>query len=291
MSVVRVKSLGFNGISGIVNAPGEIPWELVLLYFVVAIGAAFILGKKYGGLKKFTTLDLVYIGIGSAFAVVWEFYLAGFISRALPSTPFISVGFWGRIFILFIVAALVRKVGVGMSTLFIFNFLSDIISYGFGGEPIYTIYEVLTYGLLIDLFIAMTGGNLFGVLGNRINSFTGRKAGVTGGSGEESDTVVAGKQVSPESKSGLSGGNYLSAINAFVHSTTFKAIVEGGTLAALLAFPDALLYRAFFSPFLYGGVVDWAKVFFDLYAFIPGDIVIGVLAALASVRIVKAIGH
>ncbi len=270
--------MGFNGISGIVNAPGEIPWELVLLYFIIAVGAAFVLGKKYGGLKKFTTLDLVYIGIGSAFAVVWEFYLAGFISRALPSTPFISIGFWGRIFILFIVAALVRKVGVGMSTLFIFNFLSDIISYGFGGEPIYTIYEVLTYGLLIDLFIAMTGGNLFGVIGNRLKSSAGRKPGIVGGSGEGVDTVVAGKHT-------------VSVINEYIHSTPFKAIVEGGTLAALLAFPDALLYRAFFSPFLYGGVVDWGKVYFDLFAFIPGDIVIGVLAALASVRIVKAIGH
>ncbi len=282
--------MGFNGISGIVNAPGEIPWEFVLLYFVLAVGAAFILGKKYGGLKKFTTLDLVYIGIGSAFAVVWEFYLAGFISRALPSTPFISIGFWGRIFILFIVAALVRKVGVGMSTLFIFNFLSDVISYGFGGEPIYTIYEVLTYGLLIDMFIAATGGNLFGVLGSRMSQAR-RKTGIVGGSGGENDAVSAGRQSSAGRESSAGFGNFAGSVNEFIHSTTFKAIVEGGSLAALLAFPDALLYRAFFSPFLYGGVVDWAKVFFDLVAFIPGDLVIGVLAALASVRIVKAIGH
>ncbi|MDT7873412.1 MAG: hypothetical protein RRB18_07375, partial [Sulfolobaceae archaeon] len=65
--------MAFNGISGAVNEPGELPWEVVVGYFVVALAIVFFIGKKYGGLKAFTTLDLVYIGIGGAFAMVWEF--------------------------------------------------------------------------------------------------------------------------------------------------------------------------------------------------------------------------
>jgi len=140
--------MGFNGIAGAVNEPGEIPWELIVLYFSVALAVAFLLGKRGGGLKAFNTLDLIYIGIGSAFAVAWEFYIAGFLDRFIPSNPFVDVGFWGRLIIVFIVAALVRKVGVGMLSLFIFTVLSDIFHYGFGGEPMYFIYETFTYGQL-----------------------------------------------------------------------------------------------------------------------------------------------
>lgn len=142
--------MGFNGIEGAINEPGQIPWEIVVSYFVIALFLAFYLGKRMGGLKKFTTVDLIYIGIGGAFSVVWEFYVGSFLGRFLPSTSFVDIGFWGRLVIIFIIAALVRKVGVGMSTLFVFNLLSDMFHYGFGGEPMYFIYESLTYGLFVD---------------------------------------------------------------------------------------------------------------------------------------------
>ncbi len=276
--------MGFNGIGGFLNSPGQIPWEFVVLYFAVALGIAFVLGRKTGGVKMFTTVDLVYIGIGSAFAVVWEFYISGFIGRVLPNTPFVDIGFWGRIFTLFIIAALVRKVGAGMSTLFIFNLLSDIISYGFSGEPIYTIYEMFTYGLLIDVFIAATGGNIFGVLGSLRASRGGKVKAVMGGSGESVNT-------SPGGYRGNAAPDFRKNITSFLFSTNFKTIAEGAVLGALLAFPDALLYRAFFSPLLYGGVVSWAKVAFNLETALPGNIIIGALAALAAVRIVKAVGQ
>ena len=38
--------MGFNGIAGAVNEPGEIPWELVVLYFSVALAVAFLLVKR-----------------------------------------------------------------------------------------------------------------------------------------------------------------------------------------------------------------------------------------------------
>ena len=60
-------------------------------------------------------------------------------------------------------AVLVRKVGVRMVSMFIYTILSDLISYGFSGEPMYFIYEVLTYGLMMDIVIAIAGKNLFGI--------------------------------------------------------------------------------------------------------------------------------
>lgn len=204
--------MGFNGISGAVNEPGELPWEVVVGYFAIALAIVYIIGKKYGGLKALTTLDLVYIGIGGAFAMVWEFYIGSFIGRFLPSTPFVSVGFWGRLIIVFIVAGLVRKAGVGMLTLFIYDFLSDLFHYGFGGEPMFFIYETLTYGLFVDLMIVFTKGKIFGI-------------------------GYIPKEVDQPSAVSVSRTNVLAAL-------------EGGILGALWALPDPLFYEGFFGPFI-----------------------------------------
>ena len=227
--------MGFNGICGAVNEPGQLPWEIVVGYFAVALAIVFIMGRKYGGLKALTTLDLVYIGIGGAFAMVWEFYIGSFIGRFLPSTPFVSVGFWGRLVIVFIVAGLVRKAGVGMLTLLIYDILGDLFHYGFGGEPMFMIYEALTYGLFVDLMIVFTQGKIFGI------GYTPR----------EVDT--------PSSIS-------TSRVNLL-------AVIEGAIVGALWAFPDPLFYDGFFGPFLYAYPVNWAKIMFHIGAFLPGDIV------------------
>ncbi len=236
--------MGFNGIGGYLNEPGEIPVEVVIAYFVLALAIAIILGKRNGGLKAFKTVDWVYIGIGAAAAYVWEFIIGAIIGRAVPSglSNFISVGFLGRLFIVFIVAALVRKVGAGMITLFLFDFFSDLFHYGFSGEPMFFIYESLTYGLFVDLGIAITGGKIFGI-------------GVTGSRSK----VVA------------------------------LAAIEGGIIGFLWAFPDPIFYDAFFKPFVYGGVVNWSRVIYDLISFIPGDVVIGILGGLAANRVEKAV--
>ena len=239
--------MGFNGICAAVNEPGEIPWEIVIIYFALALAFAFYVGKKYGGLKAFKTLDLVYIGIGAAFSVVWEFYIGSFLGKFAPHTPFIGIGFWGRMFIVFIVAALVRKVGTGMLTLFIFDLLSDIFHYGFGGEPMFFIYESLTYGLFVDLMIAATGGKLFGI----------------GIKSEDGGTTI---------------------------KTTVLAIAEGAFLGFLWAIPDPIFYEGFFGPFIYAYAPNWAHNLFHLIAFIPGDVIIGAIAGLVSLRIVKAVG-
>ncbi len=161
-----------------------------------------------------------------------------------------DIGFWGRLVIIFIIAALVRKVGVGMSTLFVFNLLSDMFHYGFGGEPMYFIYESLTYGLFVDLMIAVTGGHLFGI---------GRETASGGASTIRNVAILAG--------------------------------IQGGLLGFLWAIPDPIFYSAFISPFLYGGYVNWAHVMFHLVAFIPGDVIVGILGAILALRVVKAVGQ
>jgi len=247
--------MGFNGIKGVLNAPGMIPWEIVVIYFLGAVVVALYLGKKTGGLRTFKTIDLVYIGIGGALMVVWDFYIGSFLNRFFPSTPFIDFGFWGRLIITFVIAALVRKVGAGMATLFVYNLLGDIFHYGFGGEPMYFIYEVLTYGLFLDIALAATGGNLFPI--SRV-----KKA--------ETNGEIGNSQVSKT-------------------ETTAMNMIKGGILGATFALPDPLFYSGFIGPFLYGGYVNWERILFHIGAFLPGDIVAGVLAALIAMRILRVV--
>ena len=64
--------MGFNGISGVLNAPGEIPWELVVLFFGAGLIFVFFWGKKSGGLAKFTTVDLIYPVFSCVDKVNWN---------------------------------------------------------------------------------------------------------------------------------------------------------------------------------------------------------------------------
>lgn len=258
--------MGFNGIGGYINKPGEIPWEIILLYFAVALALAFYFGKKTKGLRGFSTLDLVYIGIGAAFSVVWEFYIGAFLGKLLPSTPFIGVAFWGRLIIAFIVAGLVRKVGAGMLTLGIFNILSDIFYYGFGGEPMFLIYEALTYGLFLDLLIAFTGGQPFG-----ITSFKAIR--------KSSTSPQQGREEEEEVSSTYKPRNYL------------LAGVQGGIVGALWAFPDPIFYYGFFRPFLYGAYVNWKYIIFLIEAFLPGDIIMGIIGGILALVLARAVGQ
>jgi len=245
--------MAFNGIKGAVDVPGQLPWEVVVGYFAVALAIVYYLGKKYGALKAFTTLDLVYIGIGGAFAMVWEFYIGSFIGRFLPSTPFIGVGFWGRLIIVLIVAGLVRKVGVGMLTLFVFNLLSDLFHYGFGGEPVFFIYEMLTYGLFVDLMIVFTKGKIFGI-------------GYTPKEVNQPHAVL-------------------------VRRTNVLAALEGGILGALWALPSPLFYSGFFGPFIYGSAPNWGKIIFNILAHLPGDIVMGIIGGILAYYVARAVGQ
>ena len=273
-------SMGFNGIEGMTNVPGMVPWEMIVVYFAAALIAVFAIGKRGGGLRRFSTMDLVYIGVGAAFAVVWDFYIGAFLNRGVPVvlSNFVDFAFFGRIFIIFIVAALVRKVGVGMISLAIFNLLSDIFFYGFGGEPIYTFYEALTYGLFVDLAIALAKGNLFGVKGPMsLTSMFRFNMGIPIVTPSINAATVGGRSTTVGVQSSM------------VLSPTTLAVLGGAIIAFLWAFAEPIFYDAFFNPLLYGSTVNWGSILFGLGASIPGNIIVGILAALAALRISKAV--
>ncbi|TRM80763.1 hypothetical protein DJ522_08305 [Sulfolobus sp. F3] len=69
------------------------------------------------------------------------------------------------------------------------------------------------------------------------------------------------------------------------------AVVEGIVLGILFAIPDPIFYLAFFRPFLYGAIVNWQTVTFDLIAFIPGDVIITIIAGLLALRVSRAVGQ
>jgi hypothetical protein len=264
--------MSFNGIGGFVSETGQIPWEFMVLYFAFALSFVFWYGRKTGGLSAFKTVDYVYIGIGAAFTVVWEFFIGPVLDRFLPSaaTAYIGFGFFGRIFIIFLIAGLVRKVGAGMISMFIFNLLGDIFHYGFSGEPIFTVYETLTYGLLVDIAIAATRGNLFGV-------------------GLSSHHKVAAKSVNASKN--LSDPSTLDRITAGLHDRgTLVGMFTGAVLGLSWSLPG-VMYSGFFSPFLYGGFVNWASILFTTVSFIPGDIVLGAIAAVVAMRVARILGQ
>lgn len=253
--------MGFNDIAGSLNQVGQIPWEYIVGYFVIALIVAFFLGRKTGGLGSFTTLDFVYIGIGVAFAVVWQWFIGAFLGGFLPGSvsTYIGIGYiGGQLITMMVIAALVRKVGVGITSFVVYSFLSDIFHYGFGGEPMYFIYEGLTYGLILDLTIAATGGNIFGI----------------------KSSLKASAEATATSGGGGSSGKLVTLM-----------IVEGAIIGFLFAFPDPIIYSAFFGPFINASKVNWQTIYRTLTTNIISGIPAGALGGIIANRVSRAIGQ
>ncbi len=255
--------MGFNGI-GLHSVPTGIfyiPWEYIALYVIAALIFAFFYGKKEGGVSKFGTTDIIYIAIGGAFSVVWELYIGAFFGKLIPS-KFVDVGFLGRLFIIFIVAGMVRKVGVGMATLGLYDLLGDLVHYGFSGEPIFFLYEMLTYGLFIDILIAITNGKIFAI-------------------GKKSKKPIT----TPNN------ANVSSIANTKGKVSTFEiiAILEGAILGMFYAFIDPIFYDGFIDPLFFGGYKDLAYIEINIIYFLPANIIIGAIAALAARRVARVV--
>jgi hypothetical protein len=250
-----------NGISGAINVPGQLPWYIVVGYFVIAAIFAFAVGRRRGGLAGFTTLDWVYIGIGAAFAVVWQFFIGSFLGGFVPTglSNYISIGFWGgQLLSMMIIAALVRKVGVGMVSFVVYSFLGDLFHYGFGGEPVYFFYEALTYGLFLDLMLAVTGGNIF--------------------------AVKSSMKASAEAGTGAKGGGSSGRLVGMM-------VIEGAIIGFLFAFPDPIIYSGFFSSFLSGFTPNWQNNYALLAAYITSGVPAGAVAGVLANRIARALGQ
>jgi hypothetical protein len=253
--------MAFNGITGAINVAGQLPWYYVVGYFVIALIIAFVIGRRTKGLGTFTTLDWVFIGIGAAFAVVWQFFIGSFLGGFVPSglSNYISIGFWGgQLLSMMVIAALVRKVGVGMTSFVVYSFLGDLFHYGFGGEPVYFFYEALTYGLFLDLMIAFTGGNIFAV----------------------KSSMKASAESMDEAKGGGSSGKLVGMM-----------VVEGAVIGFLFALPDPIIYSGFFSSFLNGYTPNWQQNYATLFAYIVSGIPVGAVAAILANRIARALGQ
>jgi len=140
----------------------------------------------------------------------------------------------------------------------IYGVLAALFYYGFGGEPIYIFYEMFTYGLFIDIIIALSGTNLFG-----IKTYLEKTA--------TEEEVAAPPQRS--------------------RKATIYAVVHGGVLGFLWSLPGSFFYIGFFYPFLYGAFLGWQAILFDFYSYLPGAIVVGAFAGLAAQRIARAVSH
>ncbi|MUN29002.1 hypothetical protein [Sulfuracidifex metallicus] len=261
---------GFNGIEGDVNAPGEIPIWMAVLYFIVVGGVyvAALATKK----MKFSTLDLVYIGIGGALSVVLEFYVGPIFSRAIPKIPGLDISFGLRLFMVSIFAAIIRKPGAAAAMLALFDILGDIFHYGFGGEPIYLIYEAFTYGFFIDLVTFLSGNHLFGIGMKKMSASKTLLAGFFPAAARFSTVTISEE----EEQKDLS----------WVPLVIVQAIVIG----ILVSTADPIFYDGFFNPFLYGGVVTWSALIFKFVSYIPWNVITVFLAGIVARRVAKVLG-
>jgi hypothetical protein len=143
---------------------GITPLPIVLGYFIAAVIIAFLI--IWRAKPKFSTIDLVYIGIGGAIVASADHILGDMIFLPNGIYPLINPPVWFRIITSFIVVALVRKVGSGITVFTAYDLISDFMHFGFKGEPLWLVEDALTYGLFMDIVIFITKGNLFGILDN-----------------------------------------------------------------------------------------------------------------------------
>ncbi|QPG51344.1 hypothetical protein HFC64_16410 [Saccharolobus solfataricus] len=137
------------------------PTYFVIIYSIAAIIIALVLIYKTKALKKFTTLDYVYMGVGGALVAVLDHIIGDAIFIPSPFYPWINLPVFFRVLTAFIVISLIRKFGGGMITMGVYDIISDFIHYSFGGEPLWLLEDIITYGLMADISVLATRGNLF----------------------------------------------------------------------------------------------------------------------------------
>lgn len=139
-----------------------IPWPVIVIWAVLYFGLlawAWTRGSRNGVrlFGNFKTIDFVYIALLSALLIVYNFFISPLVPKVGSITTYFYYPEIGEMFILLLAVALVGKPGSAGLTIFIYTLLSDIVHYGFGGEPFYFIYEVLAYGAVIDMWLIYRG--------------------------------------------------------------------------------------------------------------------------------------
>ncbi|GAB6944005.1 hypothetical protein JCM14467A_07870 [Vulcanisaeta sp. JCM 14467] len=141
--------------------PGITPLPIVVGYFIIAAIIAVIIIKK--SKNKMRLMDYVMAAIGGAIVSIADHVIGDMIYLPAPIYPFINPPVWFRILVFFIVVGVIRKVGAGMLSMGVFDIVGDLVHFGFVGEPLWLIEDVLTYGLMADIAIFLTQGKIFGI--------------------------------------------------------------------------------------------------------------------------------
>ncbi len=259
--------MGFNGIDGSLSQPGIIPWQYVTVYFALALIFAIYISRKNSTLSRFKTVDYVYTGISAAFMIVWNFFVGPFLDKFVPAgaASFIGFGGVGEFMILLILAGLVRKMGIGMLGWAVYDIMADVYSYGFGGEPLYLIYKMLCFGIIIDIWIGITRGMPFGV-GSR-------------------------KNIKASDENGVASKNSTSSfVSSKINMTKTMPVIAGIVMGIPWAIAGPLFFTGFFAPLLYGGIVDWQAIIFSMYASIPSFVLFGIIGSFMAARVSRVIG-
>ncbi|MEM0362570.1 MAG: hypothetical protein QXH75_01960 [Sulfolobaceae archaeon] len=141
--------------------PGVTPLPIILGYFVIVTIIIIILLLK--AKPKFNAIDLAIIGVGGALVAIFDHIIGDAIFLPSGIYPIINPPVWFRIFVFFITVGVVRKVGSGITTMAVYDIVSDLIHFGFTGEPLWLLEDILTYGAIVDIAIFITRGKIFGI--------------------------------------------------------------------------------------------------------------------------------
>ncbi|TRM89591.1 hypothetical protein DMP16_10950, partial [Sulfolobus sp. B1] len=92
----------------------------------------------------YDVMAFVYAAIGGAVVAVADHVIGDIIYLPSPIYPIVNPPVWLRIVAFFVTVGLIRKIGSGMFAMGIYDITSDLLHFGFGGEPLWLIEDILT---------------------------------------------------------------------------------------------------------------------------------------------------
>ncbi|ADY02279.1 MAG: hypothetical protein ACP5L5_07820 [Vulcanisaeta sp.] len=233
-----------------------IPWYVILIWILLyfALLAWAWRPKEGRPFGNFKTIDFVYVALIAALLIVYNFFISPLIPKVGTVTTYFYYPIIGEMFLVMLAAALVGKPGSAGLTMFIYTLLSDIIHYGFGGEPFWFLYEVTSYAAIIDLWLIYRGRYY-------MMPFRGVFKGAIGSKTGDSESVA-----SEELEEELKPAKALFIIDAVLGGITIS-----------IAYP--FWWRGFWGPFVLGISYTPSFWFITTVASIGAGIVLGLVVA------------